>query len=155
MSINKFFWLNHVANIDGGKTVHVVFIVNICPAACCGKGVGRSKASPITTLYFSAEAVFVNLLRSPGNDSQPGRPVRQPYVSYRPAWLHRLAELIPRNRFLGSLNVYKYRLWSVDISFKDDISFILHLGISIMGRLSLNVSKYCTVVRTEKSERLE
>ena len=30
--------------------------------------------------------------------------------SYRPAWLHRLAEFIPWNRFLGSLNVYKYGL---------------------------------------------
>jgi hypothetical protein len=29
---------------------------------------------------------------------------------YRLARLHRLAESIPRNRFLGSLNVYKYRL---------------------------------------------
>jgi hypothetical protein len=57
-----------------------------------------------------AEHVFVNLLRSPGIDSLPGRPVRQPYLSYRLASLHRLAELIPRNRFLGSLNVYKYGL---------------------------------------------
>ncbi len=31
-------------------------------------------------------------------------------LSYRPARLHRLAESIPRNRFLGSLNVYKYGL---------------------------------------------
>jgi hypothetical protein len=26
-------------------------------------------------------------------------------LSYRPAWLHRLAEFIPWNRFLGSINV--------------------------------------------------
>jgi len=36
------------------------------------------------------EPVFVNLLRSPGIDSQPGGPVRQPSLSYRPARLHRL-----------------------------------------------------------------
>jgi hypothetical protein len=38
---------------------------------------------------------FVNLLRSPGIDSQPGGPVRQPYLTYRPAQLHSLAESIP------------------------------------------------------------
>ncbi len=49
-------------------------------------------------------------LRSPRIDSQPGGPVRQPYLSYRPDRLHRLAKSIPRNRFLGSINVYKYGL---------------------------------------------
>jgi hypothetical protein len=50
-----------------------------------------------------SDPVFVNLFRSPGIDSQPGE-------SYRHAGLHRLAEPIPRNRFLGSFNVCKYRL---------------------------------------------
>ena len=44
------------------------------------------------------ETVFINLLRSPGIYSQPGRPVRQPYLLYRPARLHRVAESILRNR---------------------------------------------------------
>jgi hypothetical protein len=57
-----------------------------------------------------AEPVFVNLLRSPAIDSQPGGPVRQPYLTYRNARLQSLAKSIPRNRFLGSLNVYKYVL---------------------------------------------
>jgi hypothetical protein len=43
----------------------------------------------------TAEPVFVNLERSPGIDSQPGGPVRQAYLSYRPARLHRQAESIP------------------------------------------------------------
>jgi hypothetical protein len=47
-----------------------------------------------------------------GIDSERGGPVRQPYFSYRLAMLDRLAEPIPRNRFLGSLNVYKYGLWN-------------------------------------------
>jgi hypothetical protein len=34
----------------------------------------------------------------------------KPYLSYWPARLHRLAKSIPRNRFLGSINVYKYGL---------------------------------------------
>jgi hypothetical protein len=57
------------------------------------------------------EPVSVDLLQSPGIDSQPGGPVRQPYLAYRPARLHRMAESIPRNRFLGSINVYKYGHW--------------------------------------------
>ncbi len=49
------------------------------------------------------EPVFVKLLRSPGTDSQAGGPLRHPNLSYRPARLHKLAEL-------GSLKVYKYGL---------------------------------------------
>jgi hypothetical protein len=41
------------------------------------------------------EPVFVNLLRSPGIDSQHGGPVQQPYLSYWPARQLRLAESIP------------------------------------------------------------
>jgi hypothetical protein len=41
------------------------------------------------------EPVLVNLLRSPGIDSQPGGPVRQHYLSYGLTRLHRLAESIP------------------------------------------------------------
>jgi hypothetical protein len=33
--------------------------------------------------------------------------------SYQPVRLHRLAEFIPWNRFLGSINVLKYGLWSI------------------------------------------
>ncbi len=36
-------------------------------------------------------------------------------LSYRPARLHRPAESIPWNRFLGSLNVYKFGLWTVTV----------------------------------------
>ncbi len=46
-------------------------------------------------VYSKPELEFVNLLRSPGIDSQPGRPIRKPYLTYRPARLHRLAESIP------------------------------------------------------------
>ncbi len=52
----------------------------------------------------------------PRNRSQPGGPVQQPYLSYRPARLHSLAESIPRNRFLGSINVYKYGLSTITLS---------------------------------------
>jgi hypothetical protein len=40
------------------------------------------------------EPVFVNLLRSPGIDSQPGR-------------------IDSSNRFMGYMNVYKYELWDL------------------------------------------
>jgi hypothetical protein len=60
--------------------------------------------------YDRSEPVFADLLWGPGIDFQPGGPVRQPYVSYRHVRQHRLAKSIPRKRFLGSLNVYKYGL---------------------------------------------
>jgi hypothetical protein len=61
--------------------------------------------------------VFVNLLRSPGIDSRPGVPVRQSYLTYRPSRLNRLAESIPWNQFLGSLNVYKYGICFIQLLF--------------------------------------
>ncbi len=61
--------------------------------------------------HTSPEPEFVNLLRSPGIESQPGGRVQQPYLTYRPTRLHtRLAESNPWNRFLCSLNDYKYGL---------------------------------------------
>jgi hypothetical protein len=56
-----------------------------------------------------SEPEFVNFLKSPGIDSHPcGGPLRQPYLTDWPAWLHRRVESIPWNRFLGSLNIHKY-----------------------------------------------
>ncbi len=66
-----------------------------------------------TPRYFHnqtcSEPEFVNILRSPGIDSQPGGPVRQPYLAYRSARLHRLAESIPWNRFPGVLKRLQIR----------------------------------------------
>jgi hypothetical protein len=67
-------------------------------------------SSSCVSILVLPEPVFVNLLWSPWIDSQPDGPVRQPYLSYRPAMLHRQMESNPRNRFLVSLNVYKYGL---------------------------------------------
>jgi hypothetical protein len=50
----------------------------------------------LVLLPYRSEPKFVN-------DSQPGWPVRQPYLTYKPARLHRLAESIPWDGFLGSL----------------------------------------------------
>jgi hypothetical protein len=69
----------------------------------------RGRNSFLETLQ---SPVFLNLFRSPGIDSLGG-PVRQPYLSYRLARRYWLAESVPRNRFLGSLNVYKYGLWII------------------------------------------
>ena len=78
---------------------------------------GREERGDIQRISISTEdystkpePVFVDLLRSPEIDSQPGRLVRQPFLAYRPARLHRLVKSIPRIRFLGSINVYKYGL---------------------------------------------
>ncbi len=76
-----------------------------CWCRLCSSCFSRQQTQP-------AEPAFVNLFRSPGIDSQSGGPLRQPYLSYRPAiyGLHRLAESVPRNRFLGSISDYKYGL---------------------------------------------
>jgi hypothetical protein len=68
-----------------------------------------SKAS-IPPAYVACRARICKPFMEPRNRF-PGGPVRQPYLSYRPAMLHRLAESNPRNRFLVSLNVYKYGPW--------------------------------------------
>jgi hypothetical protein len=75
--------------------------------------VAAFRKPPLKTVSEAAsdpEPVFLDLLRSPGIDCQPGGPVRQPYLLYRTAKLHGLAESISRYRFPGSLNVYKYGL---------------------------------------------
>jgi hypothetical protein len=74
-----------------------------------------AESKSVTKLYKlfcvnKPEPEFVNLLRSPGIDSQSGGPVRQPYLTYRPVRLHRLAESTAWNPFMGSLNVFKYGL---------------------------------------------
>ncbi len=71
---------------------------------------------PLPHLPISPEPEFVNVQEAqesiPWNrfrqPMQPGGPVRQIGLWYRPDRLHRLAELIIWNRFLGSLNVYKF-----------------------------------------------
>jgi hypothetical protein len=62
----------------------------------------------LASLYRIAR--ICKCVRSPGIDSQPGGPVRQPYLTYRVARPYRMAEMIPFNQFLGSLNVYKFGL---------------------------------------------
>ncbi len=70
----------------------------------------RINPPPLTPLLrrgpeLNSEPEFEKLLRSPGIDSQPGGPARLPCLMYRPARLHRMAESIPWNEFLGSLDV--------------------------------------------------
>ncbi len=61
------------------------------------KPLKRVKHLPLhSSLTIFPEPAFANLLRSPGFDSLRGGPVRHPYLSYRPARLHRLAKSIPR-----------------------------------------------------------
>ncbi len=71
----------------------------------CKSSIRYSERLSPHRLFKNSSSVFVNLLRSPGIDSQSGGPVPQSYLSYRPARIQRLAESI-----LVSLNVYKYGL---------------------------------------------
>ncbi len=67
---------------------------------------------------FRPEPVFVNVLRSPEVDSHPAGPVRQPYLTYRTARIHRLVESIPWNWFLCSLNVSTFGLWRAGTTYR-------------------------------------
>jgi hypothetical protein len=67
---------------------------------------------PLPLIKTKPEPEFVNLLRSPGIDSRPGWPIRQPHLTYRPARLH----IGWRNRFLHGLlkrlQIRALLLWS-------------------------------------------
>jgi hypothetical protein len=75
-------------------------------------------------------------------------------LSYRPARLHRIAESIPWNRFLGSINISKYGLCTASFAApwshgKDDIYVILVYG---------GVVYYCNLkikIKTRKEEHNE
>jgi hypothetical protein len=93
--------------------------------------------SSLFTKYFY-RARICRPFKETRNRFQPGGPVRQPNFSYRPVTLHRLAKSIPRNRFLGSINVYKYGLrstyWLLARHFdtkKDDILMPTSLGLQV------------------------
>ncbi len=63
----------------------------------------------------------------------------KPYLSYWPARLHRLAKSIPRNRFLGSINVYKYGL-CVTITGSDVSKMVCVYRILEAARCSVSVA---------------
>ncbi len=85
---------------------------------------------------MKSEPVSVNLLRSPGIDSQPGGPVRQHFLTYRPARLHRLAKSIPLNRYLGSWYVYKIGLCMTIV----ELLALIWFG-SVSSRISTDLSR--------------
>ncbi len=69
--------------------------------------------SKLYSLLWSCRAYRARICKpfSPGiSIPSPGGPVRQPNLTYWPASLHMLVESIPWNRFLGSLNAYKFGL---------------------------------------------
>jgi hypothetical protein len=58
-------------------------------------GIDSQPGGPVQQSYLTPEPVFVDLLRSPGIDSPTGGPVRLSFLTYWPARLHRLVESIP------------------------------------------------------------
>jgi hypothetical protein len=68
-------------------------------------------------------------------------------LSYRPGRLHRLAEFIPWNRFLGSINVKN--TGSVCLGLSDNESFIVHKNYSILIRqhCRMTVSHFQVVLK--------
>ncbi len=81
-------------------------------------------------IHVNTEPEFVKLLRSPGIDYPPGGPVRQPYLTYWPARLHRLPKPITgllkgsdqrENRRVWSNIITRYLVWGCG----DGRSFVL------------------------------
>jgi hypothetical protein len=116
--------LHRIEWVDIRSHATVLYTVSVNSTLCMSLGEWGARLSlagifkqwmgeePSRNKVIVPEAVFVDHLRSPGIDSQPSGPVRQPYFSYRPAEPHWLTESISRNRFQGSINDYKYVLCS-------------------------------------------
>ncbi len=100
----------------------------------------------IAPKHCTPEPVFVNLLRSPGIDSQPGGHCDNLFVVTASQSTYRLTESIPRNRFLGSLSVYKYGLWTDNI-----LSYLL---VSAVRFYSIFCSRLTNLVTgSDRSDR--
>ncbi len=106
--------------------VHIIInLKQICTNICCELLPTRSicwnglPAVMWTELQIwwemLARARICKHFKEPRNRFPAWRAIRQPYVSYRVARLHRLTESIPRSRFVGSLNVYKYGLCAMPL----------------------------------------
>ncbi len=90
---SDIMFLQHEGNTEEENNGYVVFELNIYDQL--GKrwwwgGGGMALFRPPSLISIS-EPEFVNLLRI---DSKPCGPSRQPYLTYRPARLYRLAESI-------------------------------------------------------------
>ncbi len=89
----------------------------------------------------------------PWNRSQPGGPVQQPYLLYWPARLHSLAESIPRNQFLGSINIYKYGLGHLWAPIIDSIGLVAEGINKVVDERAMNplltskFNNFCKKVR--------
>ncbi len=91
----------------------LVTLVSVTCAGILKQSMGSRNRVGIGLSYRPARAHICRPFKEPRNWFWAWRAgKRQPYLSYRPARLHRLAESIPRNRFLGFINLYKYGLWS-------------------------------------------
>ncbi len=95
---------NHGQNNNIG---HIMSLSEAWYTPVCKSVLGR-RVPRGTVILSKTEPEVVNIKGALPMES--GGPVRYPFLSYRPARLHRLVESIPRNRFLSSLNVYKYGL---------------------------------------------
>ncbi len=101
-------------------------------------------ALPVSLLFHLHPGLeFVELLRSPGIDSQPGEPVCKPYLMYRPTWPHRLAESIPgllkrlQIRVQVLLIVFHLVVSIIQCLLKGKISFFFLLFTSQQNRIRI------------------
>ncbi len=97
-----------------------------------GGGGGRGREAGIVQILIHWARIFKTFSRAQESIPSLVGPVRQSYLTYRPARLQRLEESIPLNRFLGSLNVYKFGLCNMLHSTSHHSPPVLFLVFSLL-----------------------
>ncbi len=88
----------------------LVFTENQSPNFKLSRSPGIDSRESIPSAYVAWARICISFKETRHRFSA-WRAGTKPYLSYWPARLHRLAKSIPRYRFLGSINVYKYGPW--------------------------------------------
>jgi hypothetical protein len=97
--------LSPIAQQAGQAVVLGRLSLSVCLWVGPSETTSKQKVWPLPILFPQQLSIAGILEQSMGAKKRDGKG-----LSYRPAWLHRLAESIPRNRFLGFLKVLKDRL---------------------------------------------
>jgi hypothetical protein len=128
------------------ETVHILYITE--NPVCHTLALGRN----FSVLQLNYRARICKRLRSPDPPAFVAGPVQQIGLSYLPARLHMLAESMPWNRFLNTLNVFNFGLrvrpcksWVWFASFRQVIlvtSLAGGLGTHIIGSWVLHPPLY-------------
>jgi|688.fasta_scaffold190272_2 hypothetical protein len=112
----KVFFINKIKGNYIYKICNIYSLVSARTCVLCSVSLKLLQKLFLSVIQ-DFRARICKRFKSPGINFASLVPVRLPYLPYRPARLHRLVESIPWNRFLSSLNVYKFGLSSFYLPF--------------------------------------